>query len=250
MREIALATGVKNNEIIEFLSSNIKAKIDFCKTIVTGYSDNNFRYLLFACEDNFMDRCESVLKSIIIDYIEEVYKIDYLKSKIKNPLCSSLAFNAYIKVLALFDKSTDESALSKIIVFNQTFFIDSFLQFRLAPLKNHWDNLATLSSDNMILFNSSTFLDVIRFLINTMDSLAYKVKVVCKGDNYSVYNMENKNGKVKKIADCSTSIDLITNVLNLAPSYIDIYLNEDRQYEAVSFLSNIFMSRLKIYMRT
>lgn len=249
MREIALATGVKNREIIDFLHANITTKIDFCKTIITGYNDNNFRYLLFACDENFVEPCESILREIIVDYIESIYKVDYLKRKIRNPNSDTLTFNAYIKVLSVFDKSTDESALKKILNFNQTLFIDSFLEFRLAPLKSHWDSLANISSDNLSLFSSGTFVDVIKFLLNTMDSLCYKVKVVCKDDIYNVYNMENKNANIKKVAVCHDSLDLISNVLNSCPIYIDVYLNEDRNYEAVSFLSTVFSNRLKIFTK-
>lgn len=249
MREIALASKLENKGIIEYLHSQIQNKIDFCKIIITSYSDTNFCYLLFACEEGYIEPCETIMRDIIIDYIEMIYKVTYLKNKIKNPLSNTLAFNAYIKVLSLFDKSTDEQALAKIIMFNQTFFIDSFLEFRLSPLKHHWDNLAELSSDNITLFNSATFLDVIRFLINTMDSLVYKVKVVCKGNNFSIYNMKNKNAKIKKVAECSNALDLITNVLNACPSYIDIYIANNDNSEAVSFLSNVFSSRLKIIMK-
>lgn len=249
MRELALATKVSNKEIIDFLYANIQSKIDFCKTIITRYNDNNFSYLLFACEEKFVEPCEMILREVIIDYIESVYKLNYLKQKIKNPLSNSLAFNAYIKVLALFDKSTDESALGKILIFNQTFFVDSFLEFRLNPLKKHWNNLAELSSDNLTMFNSATFIDIIRFLINTMDNLVYKVKVICNGEHFSIYNMKNKNEKIKKIAECKNSTELITNVLNSCPSYIDIYINGNNSYEAVSFLSNVFTNRLKIFMK-
>lgn len=249
MREIALATGVNNKEIIEFLNTEIKTKLDFCKTIVTNYSDNNFSYLLLACEEDYVQPCEAVLKDIIIEYIEGIYKVNYLKSKIKNPLCESLAFNAYIKVLSLFDKATDETALKKIILFNQTFFVDSFLEFRLVPLKHHWDNLAELSSDNLTMFNSSTFVDVIKFLLNTMDNVVYKVKVICHKDNFSVYNMQNKNAKVKKIAECHSAQELIGYVLNFCPNYIDVYINSNNNSEAVSFLSNVFANRLKIYSK-
>lgn len=249
MREIALATKVANKKMIDFLHANISSKIDFCKKIITSYSDNNFIYLLFACDEGYIQPCETILKEIIIDYIESIYKVDYLKNKIKNPLNNTLAFNAYIKVLSIFDKTTDESALTNIILFNQTFFIDSFLEFRLTPLKRHWDNLAELSSDNITLFNSGTFLDVIRFLINTMDSLVYKIKVVCDGETYSVYKMKNKNAHIKKIAECHDSLELITNVLNSCPSYIDVYIGNQENNEAVSFLSNVFSNRLKIIMK-
>lgn len=249
MREIALATKARNREIIDFLHANIQAKIDFCKTIITRYNDNNFSYLLFACEEKFIEPCEAILREVIVDYIESIYKLNYLKHKIKNPLSNSLAFNAYIKVLALFDKSTDETALNKILIFNQSFFVDSFLEFRLNPLKKHWNNLAELSSDNLMMFNSSTFIDIIRFLINTMDNLVYKIKVICDSEHFSIYIMKNKNEKIQKIAECKNSTELITNVLNSCPNYIDIYINDNNNYEAVSFLSNVFANRLKIFMK-
>lgn len=249
MREIALAVRVNNKDIIEFLNANIKTKLNFCKNIITNYCDNNFCYLLIACDNHFIGQCENVLREVIIDYIENVYKINFIKQKIKNPLSDTLAFNAYIKVLSVFDKSTDENALKDIILFNQTFFIDSFLEFRLNPLKHHWTNLANLSSDNISLFNSGTFIDVIRFLLNTMDNLVYKVKVICDNQKFSVYRMKNKNDKIKKIAECYNSLDLITNVLNSCPNYIDIYLSASNDSEAIGFLSNVFTNRLKIYSK-
>ena len=122
MRELALASRVKNKEIIEFLHANLTAKMDFCKNILTTYADNNFVYLLIAFDETKVEVCEAILRETIIDYIVSHYKSNYLKQKIKNPLSDSLAFNAYIKVLSLFDKSTDESALNKILIFNDTFF--------------------------------------------------------------------------------------------------------------------------------
>ena len=61
--------------------------------------------------------------------------------------------------------------------------------------------------------------------------------------------MKNKNAKIKKIAECDDSIDFITNVLNSCPNYIDVYLNTNQEYEAVSFLSNVFSNRLKVFTK-
>jgi len=241
---------LKNKDIIDFLLCNIKKNLDFCNTIITTYCDNNFCYLLFACDEEYIDKCENILRGEIINYIESVYKVNFIKEKVKNPTKDTLAFNAYIKVLSVFDKSTDENALKDIILFNETFFIDSFLEFRLAPLKNHWSNLASLSSDHMALFNSGTFIDVIRYLINTIDNEVYKVKVICENDkHYKVYNIKNKNDKVKKITECHDSLELISNVLNSCPNYIDVYLSTNKNNEAVSFLSDVYSTRLKIYCK-
>jgi len=249
MREIALAVRVENKNILDFVQMNLKNRLDFCKTIITNYCDNNFCYLLFAFDEEFVCVCEEMIRDIIIDYIESIYKVNFIKEIIKCPINDTLAFNAYVKVLSVFDKTTDYNALKEIVLFNQTFFLDSFLEFRLAPLKTHWQNLANLSSDNITFFNSATFVEIIRFLINTMDSDNYKVKVICDEDNYKVYNIKTKNDKVKKIAECNNSLELISNVLNSCPNYVDVYLSTDENNEAVSFLSNVFANRLKIYSK-
>ena len=250
MREVALAARTKNREILSFLHINIQPKLNFCKNIITNYSDNNFAYLLFAFDEKFSFEVEKIIRESIIEYIESCYKIEYLKQKIKNPVADNLTFETYIKVLSVFDKSTDKNAMEKIIFFNQTFFIDSFLEFRLLPLKKHWDNLAELSSDNLISFSNETFVDVIRFLINTMDSNVYKVKIICDNGSFKIYNMVNKNAEVKKIAECKDELELVSNILNSCPNYIDIYLNAQNRNQAVDFLSNIFTNRLKIYVKS
>lgn len=248
MREIALATQVGNKGILQGLSANIRAKIDFCKTIITNYCDNNFCYLLFACEDEFAGLCETIIREELIEYIVGKFKMDYLSHRMKNHISDKLVFDTYIKVLSLFDKVTDVSVLDKIITFNTIFYIDSFLSFRLIPLKRHWDNLIKLSIDNVASGNTSTFLDVIRFLINTMEDTTYKIKVICDGNNYYIYDMKSKNDKISKVAECDNAQDLISNLLNHCPSYIDVYLQSDKQSETVNFLSDIFANKLKIYM--
>lgn len=249
MREITLATRVSNKEIIDFLHINLKNQFDFCKTIITNYCDNNFCYILFACEDEFYLACEEIIKTVIVDYIESVYKVNYLKSKIKNPICDTLGFGAYIKVLSIFDRPTDENMLKDIIMLNQAFFVDSFIKFRLEPLRRHWNNLIEVSADNISMFNSGTFIDIIKFLINTMDNGIYKVKVIFNGEKFSIYNIKTKNDKVKKIAECQSALDLITNVLSSCPSYVDIYLDTSQDNEAVNFLSSIYANRLKIFSK-
>ena len=249
MREVALAARTKNKEILSLLHTNIQPKLNFCKNIITNYSDNNFAYLLFAFEESFMNKVEGIIRENIIEYIENSYKVEYLKQKIKNPAADNLTFETYIKVLSVFDKSTDKSAMEKIIFFNQTFFIDSFLEFRLLPLKKHWDNLAELSCDNLTTFTNETFVDVIRFLINTMESNIYKVKIICNAGQFKIYNMTNKNSKVDKVAECKDDLELISNILNSCPNYIDVYLNSEKTNQAVNFLSNIFSNRLKIYSK-
>ena len=47
--------------------------------------DNNFCYLLFACDEDFVKIGEEIIRELIIDYIESVYKVNFIKEIIKNP---------------------------------------------------------------------------------------------------------------------------------------------------------------------
>ena len=124
MREIALAAQLNNKEILQGLSANIRAKIDFCKTVVTNYCDKDFCYLLFACDGEFTGLCETIIKEEIIEYIVGKFKVEYLSNRLKNHIGDKLVFNTYVKVLSLFDKVTDVSVLDKIITFNHVFYVD------------------------------------------------------------------------------------------------------------------------------
>ena len=62
MREVALAARTKNKEILSFLHTNIQPKLDFCKSIITNYSDNNFAYLLFAFDEVYTNQVEKIIR--------------------------------------------------------------------------------------------------------------------------------------------------------------------------------------------
>ena len=69
------------------------------------------------------------------------------------------------------------------------------------------------------------------------------------GEAKDEYVQDVRNAKVKKIAECHSAQELISFVLNSCPNYIDVYINTNNDSEAVSFLSNVFTNRLKIYSK-
>ena len=154
-------------------------------------------------------------------------------------LLTDSTISYYIKLVKFYHK----------ILFNQTFFIDSFLDFRLVPLKKHWSNLAELSSNNLTVFSTTTLIDVIKFILTTIDREVYKTKIVLNGGVFSLYNMQKENSTIIKIGECNDCQDLISKVFNACPTYIDIYLNSKQQNDAVKFLSNVFTNKLKIYSK-
>lgn len=250
MYELSLACRRANQSSIQYIYDILNKYItQNTNVIITRHDDNVFCYILFACNEKKKDEYDAIIKQAIISYIINVYKCDYLKKNIKISLTDDFSYDAYIKVLSLFDKSTDENILDKLIVLNQSLFIDSFIEFRMTPLIAHWNELCDLAKDNSMFFlSSSSFIEIIRFLVNSMDTTCKKIKILCKDGVYSIYSVIEQSDEVKKVGDSFCKLDLISQVLTISPMNIDVYVNNDYNDEALGFLSDVYTSRLKIYV--
>lgn len=248
MYEVALASRRANVDKLNYVYDILTKYLSDDNIVITRYSDNNFSYVLLAGDTKHKDKYESIIKQTVISYIINVYKYEYLRESIPCTPSAGLSYEAYIKVLSLFDKSTDEKILNKIIILNQTFFIDSFIEFRMEPLLVHWKELCDLAKDNTTFFlESDTFLDIIRFLVNSMEINCKKIKIMCNDNIYSLYSTQEVGDEVKKVCDSYGKMDLISQVLTLSPMSIDVYISGDRKDEAVGFLSDVYTDRLKIF---
>lgn len=250
MYELSLACRRANQHSIEYIYDILNKYITQSNNVVlTRHNDNVFCYILFACDEKKKEEFEPIIKQAIISYIINIYKCDFLKKNIKINLTDDFSYDAYIKVLSLFDKSTDENILGKLIMLNQSFFIDSFTEFRMSPLTAHWDELCDLAKDNSMFFlSSSTFIEIIRFLVNSMDTTCKKIKILCSNGTYSIYDVVEQSDEVKKVGDSFCKLDLISQVLTISPMNIDVYVNHDYNDEALGFLSDIYTNRLKIFV--
>ena len=79
MWEFSLVCDNKNKQIIEYINNCFCANLPDC--MLTTYQDNNFTYLLFACDDNIGTICKSKIKKCIKTYIIDIYKIMKVKNK-------------------------------------------------------------------------------------------------------------------------------------------------------------------------
>lgn len=249
MWELALACRRTNFYATDYIYNIINKYITDGKLILTKYNDKNFEYVLFACEWKDKSKYEPIIKQAIINYIVDDYKCNYLKKRIKLEALDNFSYDAYIKVLSLFDKSSDQKLLENLIILNQTFFVDSFIEFRISQLMDRWNELCDLAQDNSSYFvNSGTFLEIIRFLVNSMDTNCKKIKILCNEGAYSIYHSaDNIEEVVEKIGESYGKLDLISKVLSISPMNIDVYVTSSADDEAVGFLSDIYMNRLKIF---
>lgn len=247
MWEVELVCNLNNKRIINYIYKMMKSYVREKSCVLTTLETERDMKILFACGIGKKDYYIEMIKVCIIDYIINVYKYEYLIKNIKNFMQDEVSFKSFIKLLSLYDRQTDENALKKSIKIDKSFYIDSFLRFRMAPLIAHWKEFCTLAQENFDYFiTSDTFLDVMRFLIATMEESCEKIKILSKNGSYSIYNNDSDFEKAEKIDECYTTFSLISAVMKICPKNIDVYLSTNTIDDAIKFLQEVYIDRVNL----
>lgn len=246
MWEVMLICDIDNKRIINYVYKMMKNYLQDKSCVLTTHDEKNKSYIVFACASGKRDYYKEMIKLCIIDYIINVYKYEYLIKNIKNFLHDEVTFKSFIKLLSLYDKQIDELALKQCLNLNKCFYIDSFINFRMQPLIKHWEELCGLAKENFDFFVSSeSFLEIMRFLVATMEENCEKIKILTNNGKYSIYNTNQTEDGAEKIDECTTTFSLISAVLKICPKTIDVYttnINDD----AIKFLQNVYSDRVQV----
>lgn len=245
MWEIMLACKNHNKRIINYVFKMMKNYVQDKSCVLNTYEENDNCFILFACAIGKKDYYKEMIKLCITDYIINVYKYEYLIKNITNFLNDEVAFKSFIKLLSLYDKQTDEFALKKSIILTKCFYIDSFINFRLKPLIKRWEELCVLAKENFsVFFSNESFIEIMRFLVATMEENCEKIKILINNGKYSIYNTNNMSECGQKIEEATTPFALISAVLRICPKNIDVFLTKEDS--AISFLKSVYNNRLNI----
>lgn len=247
MWEVMLVCNTDNKRIIQYVYKLMRKYVQDKSCILTLNEDRKTISILFACAKGKKEYYKEMIKVCIIDYIINVYKYEYLIKNIHNFLEDEMTFKSFIKLLSLYDKQTDEIALKKSLNIERVFYIDSFINFRLSPLIHHWKELCMLARDNFDYFISSEgFVEIMRFLVATMEENCDKIKIMQNNGKYSLYNVNKINEIAEKIEECSTPFSLISAVLKVCPRTIDVYATNPDEDRAILFLQNVYEDRVTV----
>ena len=104
MRELCIACNKSNAQMLDDLNKYLTITNH---QIVTNFADDNFNYILFADTTNF--NCVFQLKNAFLNYFVNEFKYQYILQKIG--IQGDFFYQACVKVLALFDRETDEQFL-------------------------------------------------------------------------------------------------------------------------------------------
>ena len=231
MRELCIACKRVNTYMLEDLNKYISADHH---QIVTNFADNEYSYLLFADVTNF--NCVYKLKNAFLNYFVNEFKYDFLLGKIGKR--DDFLFLACVKVLALFDRETDEQFLLGDMALSGWIYLDSYVDFRLNILKKRWQEIADLAIDNnFALLDYATMGRIMSFLISTMPQNAH-IGRIAKNEMYLFIH-----DGVEESFDLNDKLGVVTNLLRINPACIVYDENIDDDMKA--FLDLCFAEKIK-----
>lgn len=241
MWEFSLACDNKNKQMLDYINACFCADIPEC--MLTTYKDNKYTYLLFACDEAIGNICKEKIKHCIVTYIIDVYKYDYfIKTIIKNN-SSNLTLQAYIKALTLYDVEADIVLIKQYIEFDNQFYLDSFLHFRLYDIVRMWKELCELIMSNINYLDKNMMIDVMRSFISTFNTSISKLKIIIDKGLFVLYKIDNNKTPIK-LKDKAPAIDVINYTLLSNPDSIEIYGEEDS--DMISLLKSLYLEKVKI----
>ena len=241
MWEFSLACENKNKKMLEYINNCFCADIPDC--MLTTHKDAQYTYLLFACDEAIESICKDKVKQCIVTYIIDVFKYEYFMTTIVKTASPDLTLQAYIKALTLYDVDTDITLIKRSIEFENQFYLDSFLRFRLRDMLRMWRELCELVMSNINYLNLDMMIDVMRSFIATFNTSVSKLKIIINKDEIVLYRIDDNKPPIK-LKDHAPAIDIINYTLLSNPDSIEIY--GERNNDLINLLKLLYLEKVKI----
>ena len=181
MYQITLGTDKSYCEWISVLAPRIKNRI---KTSIVVVEENGERVYLGVALKN-KGEADKIIQSILYDFFLKDVKAEYLYSTIKRYDANEFLVQVYVKILKRFNTFDERQVLAESLVLHSNFSLDGFYKFKLASLKEKWNELLNLTYNNLdLLMDENSFSLLIENLISCLP-LSFNCGLLnCLGENY------------------------------------------------------------------
>lgn len=244
MRELNIAINPQDARFLDYLKSNLNLpKIKIYSAICQL---NNMAVFSIATKDEEFEQVESKLKQLLSDLILFIYKERFLMENINFTQMQTPFQPALLKALVLFDSETDKLYIQSKLNLNKDVYLDSFFNFQLQPLKNRWQEYVELTNENTNMLQSEAFLDLLKFLIATIKPKTKQVNVYFNGHQFEFKDKNLKTIPSNFSAPDDDEATLITTLITLAPSVINLHCISTLSNNTFKILYYIFDKRINL----
>lgn len=242
MWEFSLNLTSQNFDLAKQLFLSIKEFASHIGGVVTSHEEHGYISILIGIKNSLKGEYESFLCKLLTEVICNKFKDEFLAEKLILPRHDKIGLIAFKTALLNFDKDTDYYIVQRCLTFDKNLYLESFYDFKLAPLKNKWNELVNLANENRdYLISNESFIDLLKFLIDNLDICQEEVDIIEEDDGYKLFiDNDEDNYKDKTLNEES----LISSIIGLSPQKINLYCQNCNR--ATNLLEKLFDNRINV----
>lgn len=233
MWEYNIVCNPKNRVHLRNIENNLKSKYPY---IITALSDN---VLSVALNYNQKPKVFEYIKRLLAETIILIYKEKLLLNSININYLSEEYKTAFIKSLIYFDYEEDMFEIINQLDFDTGINLDSFYNFRLKKVKQKWLQLVSICQNNNVFLESETFLELLKFLIESMIPKHKYIDVFYNGIDFEIVDENNNLISFNNTGNPETN--LISGLISLAPKTINLHcagMLSDNTFKIIYYIFN------------
>lgn len=245
MWELTLSINQDKKEVLDYLFVKLEPQIKFNKGIIIKYQENRRNKVSLAVPKKQKEYFLLFILELVSDVIATSYKSEYIENNITQVFADPLKQTAFVSALTAFDKQTDIDLIKKQLILTGELNIDGFYYFKLALLRDRWEDVCRLVSENqMNLKIKGASNELIKFLVKSSQTSAIEMHVY---KNDRVFYLTDATSIPIKTMNNNISSEslLIKTIINFCPARIVIHgdiLDEKTQ----SLINQLFEERLSL----
>ncbi len=241
MWEITLKCDKIHYKSIEFIEENLFNQ--FGKDVVLGKICSDVCFLSIATQNNIKEDVWEVLKKLLCVVFCQHFKKEFLKDHLTFLEPTNVYFDAFLKIFTYFDLELEQAITYRLINYQPCIILESYFLFKLGAIKNKWQDLCDITNKNdTILLENETFLDLLKFLINSIETKTDCV-VLSFEDRCLLYE-DKKNSNKVWIALTENPVETVCKLIDLSPKKIVVHSNHNfRTTEKI--ISFLFEGKIK-----
>lgn len=233
MWEYNIVCNPQNRVHLRNIENNLKSKYPY---IITALSNN---VLSVALNYNQKPKVFEYIKRLLAEAIILIYKEKLLLNSININYLSEEYKTAFIKSLIYFDYEEDMFEIINQLDFDTGINLDSFYNFRLKKVKQKWLQLVSICQNNNVFLESETFLELLKFLIESMIPKHKYIDVFYNGIDFEI--VDENNNLISFNNTGNPEVNLISSLISLAPKTINLHcagMLSDNTFKIIYYIFN------------
>lgn len=223
MYEASININSNNKHYLDYIASQLKGTLSASNGVAVVLNNEDISYLSIACQDNYKDKIDSVIKDCVADILSIGYKQQYLREFLHLSRDSLIA-NTLINTMSIFDSNVDRKQIINSITSLNKLSIDGIYNFKIKAIKKRWQEIISLTGNNPLLFSDdNVMIEFLSYLLEAIPNIAETLRLYLSKTKFEMSDNKGKRFAKIPIFNCnSLEEEILFNLIGFNPSKLII----------------------------